>query len=200
MAQVRGAEVAVGSAAAPGRQAFIGASAEADGRTRFRHQRGACSQRRSRFTRSPAEGTSEVRRRCSAPPCDRPPLRDGHYHRCSSREAVTLGLSTWEHEKALVSWRTHPKYQPARANRRGLDRLHRPNRPADSRHGSPRRLHAQRAVTRRDRRRCAEHSRACRHLAGHARPHATRCGRDDLAPRSRPRRRWPDLLAPNLLD
>ncbi len=32
-----GAEVAVGHAAAPRRQAFIGASAEADGRTSFRH-------------------------------------------------------------------------------------------------------------------------------------------------------------------
>jgi hypothetical protein len=32
MAQVRDAEVAVGHAAAPGRQGFIGASAKADGR------------------------------------------------------------------------------------------------------------------------------------------------------------------------
>ncbi|MHA6622358.1 antibiotic biosynthesis monooxygenase family protein [Pseudonocardia sp. DLS-67] len=42
---------------------------------------------------------------------------DVHYQSLS-REGWALSLSTWEDEKALVSWRTHPKHQLAQAKGR----------------------------------------------------------------------------------
>jgi heme-degrading monooxygenase HmoA len=43
---------------------------------------------------------------------------DDGYYQCVSRAGWVLSLSTWEDEKALVSWRTHPKHQLAQAKGR----------------------------------------------------------------------------------
>jgi heme-degrading monooxygenase HmoA len=40
---------------------------------------------------------------------------DYDHYKSLSREGWVLSLSTWEDEKALVSWRTHPKHQAAQA-------------------------------------------------------------------------------------
>ncbi|OZM78003.1 antibiotic biosynthesis monooxygenase [Pseudonocardia sp. MH-G8] len=47
-----------------------------------------------------------------------PGFVDDHYYRSLSREGWLLSLSTWEDEKALVSWRTHPTHQLAQAKGR----------------------------------------------------------------------------------
>ncbi|OLS96905.1 hypothetical protein BJF90_43050 [Pseudonocardia sp. CNS-004] len=50
-----------------------------------------------------------------------PGFVDDDYYQCLSREGWMLSLSTWEDEKALVSWRIHPKHQLAQA--KGRDEL-----------------------------------------------------------------------------
>lgn len=50
-----------------------------------------------------------------------PGFVDDTYYQCLSRAGWLLSLSTWEDEKALVSWRTHPKHQLAQAT--GRDEL-----------------------------------------------------------------------------
>lgn len=47
-----------------------------------------------------------------------PGFVDDDYYQCLSRVGWVLSLSTWENEKALVSWRTHPKHQLAQAKGR----------------------------------------------------------------------------------
>jgi heme-degrading monooxygenase HmoA len=47
-----------------------------------------------------------------------PGFVDDDYYQSLSRAGWVLSLSTWEDEKALVSWRTHPKHQLAQAEGR----------------------------------------------------------------------------------
>jgi heme-degrading monooxygenase HmoA len=47
-----------------------------------------------------------------------PGFVDDDYYQCLSRVGWVLSLSTWEDEKALVSWRTHPNHQLAQAKGR----------------------------------------------------------------------------------
>jgi heme-degrading monooxygenase HmoA len=47
-----------------------------------------------------------------------PGFVDDGYYQSLTREGWVLSLSTWKDEKALVSWRTHPKHQLAQAKGR----------------------------------------------------------------------------------
>lgn len=47
-----------------------------------------------------------------------PGFVDDDYYLSLTREGWVLSLSSWEDEKALVSWRTHPKHQQAQAKGR----------------------------------------------------------------------------------